>query len=104
MTKIGIIRCDSYSDNCPASSCLKAVRGETGEFERHSEPVLVGLDTCGGCQRGSVDKILKKGKRLQERGAEVVHFGNCLVGPCPYLDVFTEAFEKAGIEAVHGTH
>jgi len=54
--KVGIIRCHSYSDNCPAAGCLSAVRDLSGQFTRYDDLHLVGLDTCGGCNRGSAEK------------------------------------------------
>ena len=102
--KIGIIRCGSYSDHCPASNCLKAVREQSGQFAQYDEPVLVGLDSCGGCDRGKADKIRAKAEGLLKAGAEVIHLGNCMVGPCPYQDTFAEAIRAAGINVVKGTH
>ncbi len=103
--KIGIIRCNSHSETCPAAGCLKAVRDRTGKFAEYGEDLtLLGLDTCGGCSRGTGDRVAKKAEKLAALGAEVVHLGNCLVTPCPYKDVFTTAVEGVGLKVVHGTH
>ena len=103
--KIGIIRCNTHSEACPAASCLKSVRDRTGQFAQYEEDVtLVGLDTCGGCNRGTGDRVAQKAEKLAALGAEVIHLGNCLVKPCPYKDVFTTAVEGAGLKVVHGTH
>ncbi len=102
--KIGIIRCQSYSDNCPAAGCLGAVRNLSGQFEEYDEVELIGLDTCGGCNRGSSEKVAKKAERMKDLGAEAIHLGNCLVGPCPYKEIFTEGIEDVGLKAVDGTH
>ncbi len=101
---IGIIRCHSYSDNCPAGSCLKAIRASTGKFEQHQSPVLVGIDTCGGCARGKGDRVAAKAEKLRKLGAEVIHLGNCLVKPCPYRETFIGAIEDLGLRVVSGTH
>lgn len=101
---LGIIRCDSYSDNCPAASCLKAVREKSATFSEYSQPVLVGIDTCGGCDRGKADRITAKAQKLKDLGAEAIHFGNCLVNPCPYLDTYGKAVEDLGLRLVKGTH
>jgi len=101
---IGIIRCHSYSDNCPAGSCLKAVREKTATFSNYAEPVLVGIDTCGGCDRGKADRISAKARKLKDLGAEAIHLGNCLVSPCPYLELYGKAVEDLGLRVVQGTH
>lgn len=102
--KVGIIRCDTYSDSCPAGGCLRAVREATGHFEGYDEVTLVGLDTCGGCYRGKGDLVGEKAERLKKAGAEAVHLGNCMVGTCPYTDVFAEAVQGMGLEVIRGTH
>lgn len=101
---VGIIRCDTHSDNCPAAGCLRAVRERTAYFEDYDEVTLVGLDTCGGCYRGKGDRVAEKAERLKELGAEAIHLGNCMVGPCPYKDVFAEAVEEVGLRVIRGTH
>ena len=103
--KVGIIRCDEHSNNCAGFGCFPAIRDKTGKFEGYDVVELVGFDTCGGCGRGKADKIVAKGQRLKERGAEVIHLGNCLVGPCPYVDMYeSELKDKVGIEIVRQTH
>ncbi len=102
--KLGIIRCGSYSDDCSAGNCLRAVREGSATFAAYDRAVLVGIDTCGGCGRGKTDRIVKRAARLRKLGAEVIHFGNCLVGPCPFGDRFVEAVEALGLKAVRGTH
>ena len=102
--KIGIIRCGSYSDQCPAANCLRSAREKTGQFAGYEEPVIVGLDTCGGCDRGKADKVRGKAQGLIKAGAEVIHLGNCMVGPCPYQDTFADAITEAGAKVVKGTH
>ncbi len=101
---VGIIRCDSHSVSCPAAGCLEAVREKNASFSSYPEVKLVGLDTCGGCDRGKADKITGKAERLKELGADAIHLGNCMVGPCPYKDTFSQAIEEVGLEVVHGTH
>ncbi|MBN2239168.1 MAG: CGGC domain-containing protein [Dehalococcoidales bacterium] len=103
--KIGIIRCEEHSNNCAGFGCFPAIKDKTGEFKDYDEIEIIGFDTCGGCGRGKADKILKKGQRLKERGAEVIHLGNCLTGPCPSVDTYEKALkEELGITVVRGTH
>ncbi len=103
--KVGIIRCDRVSESCPAAGCLSAVREKTGQFEEYSEAQLVGLDTCGGCNRGKADIVVEKAEKLKELGAEAIHLGNCLVSPCPYKDTFAEGIEnEVAVKVLEGTH
>ena len=104
--KVGIIRCDEHSENCAGFGCFPALAQKTGQFENYDDVVeLVGFDTCGGCGRGKAEKIVKKGQRLKDKGAEVIHLGNCLAGPCPSVDMYEKALkEELGINVVRGTH
>jgi predicted metal-binding protein len=44
-------------------------------------------------------------KRLKEKGAEVVHLGNCIVSSCPCKDVFINGIrDEVGIKLVCKTH
>jgi predicted metal-binding protein len=105
MKKVGIIRCNAYSDDCPASGCFRAMRENTGKFKDYGEIQIIGLDTCGGCARGKPDKIIARAKRLIDRGAEVIHLSNCLIGACPSTDVYIQAIrDDSGAEVVLGTH
>jgi predicted metal-binding protein len=103
--KIGIIRCDENSANCAGWNCFPALANKTGEFSRYETVELVGFDTCGGCGHGKADKILKQAKRLQEKGAEVIHLGNCMAGDCPSKDIYLKALrKKMKIPIVERTH
>ena len=66
--KIGIVPCDTRSIECAGWNCFKAIDNKTGEFSRYDKIELVGFDTCGGCNQGKADKIVKKAKRLKEKG------------------------------------
>ncbi|MBN1833960.1 MAG: CGGC domain-containing protein [Deltaproteobacteria bacterium] len=103
--KIGILRCDEHSNRCAGYGCFPAIQNKTGKFEEYDAIELVGFDSCGGCGRGKADKIVERGQRLKDKGAEVIHLGNCLAGVCPFKDVYAEALtEKVGIPVVMGTH
>ncbi len=103
--KIGIIRCDERSDACAGYHCFPALQNKTGKFEEYDEIELVGFEDCGGCGRGKADKIVARATRLKERGAEVIHLGNCLVGPCPSKELYEKALvEEIGLPIVKGTH
>jgi predicted metal-binding protein len=103
--KIGIIRCDARSADCAGWNCFKAIENKTGEFSRYDKIELVGFDTCGGCSQGKADKIVKKAKRLKEKGAEAIHLCNYLVNRCPSKEVYIKALQKrAGIPIVNQTH
>ena len=103
--KIGIIRCDSHSENCAGFNCFPALRNKTGQFEDYDELELVGFDTCGGCSQGKSEKIVSKAERLKEKGAEVIHLSTCLIGLCPFNEQFDQAInESLKIDVVRKTH
>jgi predicted metal-binding protein len=103
--KIGIIRCDSYSENCAGFNCFPALRNKTGQFKNYDEVELVGFDTCSGCDRGKSEKIVSKAQRLKEKGAEVIHLGNCLVDTCPFGEQYAQAIEEnVKIDVIQKTH
>ena len=106
MPKIGIIRCDAYTDKCAGYKCFPAVRERAAAFAAYPGPVeLVGFDTCGGCDRNQADKIVARAQRLKEKGAEVIHLGNCLKSVCPWRDLFaTSIGQKVSLPVVRGTH
>jgi predicted metal-binding protein len=103
--KIGIIRCQEHSNNCAGFHCFPAMRNRTGEFEKYDDIELIGFDNCGGCGRNKADKIIAKAQRLKERGAEVIHLGNCLVDACPSKDMYVAALkEEVELPFAEGTH
>ena len=105
MTRVGIIRCQEQSTSCAGFHCFPALREKAGSFTGYRDIELVGFDTCGGCGRGKADKIVAKAKRLVQEGAEVIHLGNCLIGSCPFKNIYIKALkEQAGITIVENTH
>lgn len=103
--KVGIIRCQEQSNRCAGYHCFPAIQNRTGKFEVYDTVELVGFDSCGGCGRNKADKILARALRLKEKGAEVIHLGNCLVSACPFKDIYEEAIkEKVGLPIVERTH
>ncbi len=103
--KIGIIRCDENSERCAGWNCFPAMANKTGEFSGYDTIEIVGFDTCGGCGHGKPDKIIKRAKVLRDKGAEVIHLGNCLASDCPSKDVYIKALRKRmRIPIVEKTH
>ena len=103
--KVGIIRCNEHSESCAGYACFPAVQERTGAFESYDSVELIGFDTCGGCGRGRTDKIVVKAARLKKKGAEVIHLGNCLVGLCPFKDLYRDSIEEEiEIPVKFGTH
>jgi predicted metal-binding protein len=104
MTKIGIIRCNEFSNNCAGFACFPSMAKKAGQFARYSSIELVGFDTCGGCGRGKSDKIVAKAMRLKEKGAEVIHLADCIVDACPNKDKNLAALkEQVGIPIIERT-
>ncbi len=105
MAKIGIIRCQDQSERCPGFFCFPALREKSGNFAVYDSVEIVGFDTCGGCYRGKSDKVVARAQRLKERGAEIIHLGTCMVGSCPWKDLYLkDVAEKVSIPVVGGTH
>jgi len=115
LTKIGIIRCQEVANNpilpnskshCAGWNCFPAMRDKTGNFKEYDTIELVGFDTCGGCPgRNRTERIVEKGKKLKEHGAEVIHLGTCVSLFCPNKDMFMEVLEKeVGIPIKERTH
>ncbi len=103
--KIGIIRCQENSANCAGWNCFPAIANKSGEFSRYETIEIVGFDTCGGCGHGKADKIVKQARRLKEKGAEVIHLGNCLAADCPSKDIYIKALrQRVKIPIVERTH
>jgi predicted metal-binding protein len=106
MPKIGIIRCDAYTDTCAGFKCFPALRERTGTFTAYGEVLeIVGFDTCGGCDRNKSDKVVARARRLKEKGAEAIHLGNCLTAVCPWTDLFADSIaQQVALPVVRGTH
>ncbi len=105
MTRIGIIRCQEHSNQCAGYHCFPAIRDRHGQFEKYDAIEVVGFDSCGGCGRNKADKILARALSLKERGAEVIHLGNCLINACPSKDIYLDALkEKVELPIIERTH
>ncbi|MFC2016363.1 CGGC domain-containing protein [Chloroflexota bacterium] len=103
--RVGIIRCEEHSNQCAGYHCLPAIQNRTGQFEGYDTIELVGFDSCGGCGRNNADKILARALRLKEKGAEVIHLGNCLVNACPFKNIYEKAMEEeVGLPIIERTH
>ncbi len=103
--KVAIIRCQEQSKRCAGFHCFPAIQNRAGEFKGYDTIELVRFDTCGGCSRNKADKILERALRLKERGAEVIHLGNCLAFVCPFKDIYETALkEKVRLPIIEGTH
>jgi len=95
--KVGVIRCELVAENCPGSSCFKAIRERKGAFEGADEEIIVvGFMTCGGCPG---KKVAFKVKAMLEKGADTIAISSCItkgypVGkafPCPYAEEIKKA-------------
>jgi predicted metal-binding protein len=106
VTKIGIIRCAVRAEECAGYKCFPAAREKTGSFTGYDDEVeVIGFDTCAGCVLKSPEKTVERAVRLQKMGAEVIHFGNCLVTYCPWLELFKESIAKeTGLPIAMRTH
>jgi predicted metal-binding protein len=82
------------------------MRDKTGYMQEYDTIELVGFDTCGGCPgRNRTGKIVERGQKLKDHGAEVIHLGTCVVQFCPNKDMLKEALEKeVGLPIKEKTH
>jgi predicted metal-binding protein len=88
VTKIGIIRCNEWSNSCAGFTCFPSMAKKSGEFARY--------DTI---------ELVAKAMRLKEKGAEVIHLGDCMIGACPNKDKNIAALkEQVGLPIVERTH
>jgi predicted metal-binding protein len=111
MTKIGIIRCQELAigdspRRCAGWNCFPAIRDKTAYMAEYDTIELVGFDTCGGCPgRNRTNKIIERGQKLRDKGAEVIHLSTCLVLFCPNKDMFKEVLEReVGLPIKEKTH
>jgi predicted metal-binding protein len=110
MTKIGIIRCQERAlygkERCAGWDCFQAMRDKTGYMTEYDTIEIVGFDTCGGCPgRNRYYKIIERGQKLKEKGADIIHLSTCLVNTCPNKDKFIEVLEKeVGLPVREKTH
>jgi predicted metal-binding protein len=111
MTKIGIIRCQELaigasSRRCAGWNCFPAMRDKTKYMDEYDTIELVGFDTCGGCPGSNrYDKIVERGLKLKEKGAEIIHLSTCIVLFCPNKDKFAKVLkEKVGLPIKEKTH
>ncbi len=111
MTKIGIIRCQEIATapskvRCAGWNCFPAMRDKTKYMDVYDTIELVGFDTCGGCPgRNRTDKIIERGLKLKEKGAEIIHLSTCIALFCPNKDMFVKVLtEKVGLPIKEKTH
>ena len=111
MTRIGIIRCQELAvtpgpHRCAGYNCFPAMTNKTKYMDEYETIELVGFDTCGGCPgRTRFDRIVERGLKLKELGAEVIHLSTCIVNFCPNKDKFAEVLkEKVGLPIKEKTH
>ena len=103
--KVAIIRCNDKGLKCAGYNCFPAMQNRTGQFKGYDTIEIVGFDSCGGCGRNEADKILARALRLKEKGAEVIHFANCIVHACPFQKIYEKAMqEKVGLPLIKGSH
>jgi predicted metal-binding protein len=110
MTKIGIIRCQELAlcgeRRCAGWNCFPAIRERSGYLAEYETIELVGFDTCGGCPgKNRYNKIIERGLKLKEKGAEVIHLSTCIGEFCPNKAQFKKVLEKeTGLEIKEKTH
>jgi predicted metal-binding protein len=103
--KIGILRCDFRFAECGGDNCLRAIGNKAGVYSRYDKIELVAFESCGGCTMGSPDKIVKAAKNLKDKGVEVIHLCNFVVGYCPSKKVYLKTLRKeVGIPIVEESH
>lgn len=105
--KIAILRCETVSEVCPGSGCLKALNARRVHFsDTPADAELIGFFTCGGCSGRRVSRLVKS---LLKSGLTTVHLSSCMLmdgdyPKCPHLSEIKKTIEKLGVTIVEGTH
>lgn len=105
--RIAVLRCETVSEVCPGSGCLKAFNAHRLHFANTPEDAeLIGFFTCGGCSGRRVSRLVKS---LLKSGLTTIHLSSCMLMEeeyprCPHLTEIKETIKKLGIKIVEGTH
>lgn len=96
--KVGLIRCMQTEDMCPATTCLKVIKGKKLAFEGITDDIeVIGVATCGGCPG---KKAVTRAAEMVKRGADTIVVASCIfrgtpIGfPCPHAQVMKDAIIK----------
>jgi len=68
---------------------------------------LTGIISCAGCPtKAYPEKILRRVDSLAAFGVKYIHFANCLLAFCPFVNLYAETIKKkySEIELIKGTH
>jgi len=110
MTNVGILTCSNSVNEmaCSSLSCFNAAYDRTGALGEHNDEIRIkGMVNCAGCPtKIGFGKILRRVNSLIASGIEVLHFGNCMVGFCPFISKYEQAIQEAnpGLKIVRGVH
>ena len=110
MTNVGILTCANSVQEmaCSGFLCYKAAYEKSGAFADHPEEIRIkGMISCAGCPtKNGFEKILRRVNSLVASGVEVMHFGNCMVGSCPFLAKYEKTIQEnhPSLKIVHGVH
>lgn len=109
MTKIAIVQCKNLKEDLVCSSllCFNAFNERSGEFSRYENPQITGIISCAGCPTIiGPDKFRQRIEALAKSGIEAIHLSSCMVGLCPYKDIYVKLIKEdfPDLEVVLGTH
>lgn len=111
MKRVAIISSLETAKICSSAGCFKALNNRTASFERYKDEEIEVVaffnvdDTNLDFEED--EKFYKKINRLIEAKPDVIHIAVCLIKKSESNSAVKEsieAFEKAGIEIVVGTH
>lgn len=102
-----MLRCETVSEVCPGSGCLKAYNARNVHFkDTPADAELIGVFTCGGCSGRRVARLVKA---LLKSGLTTVHLSSCMLmekeyPKCPHLEEIKNTITNLGVRIVAGTH
>lgn len=105
--RIAIVRCETVSEVCPGTACLKAFQQRKLAFSGYgSQAELIGFFTCGGCSGRRVARLVD---RLLDFNLDIVHLSSCMLldkdyPRCPHLEEIKASLENKGVKIAEGTH
>lgn len=110
--KVGIITCANAAQDmdCCSVSCLSDFNKRLGGFQRYQPDIplrLTGIISCAGCPtKAYPEKILRRVNSLVQFGVTHLHFANCMVAFCPFLNKYSNVIkaEYPELQLIEGTH
>ena len=110
--RLSLITCSNATQDlhCCSVSCLGDLQKRAGFFKDYPGEIplrLVGIINCAGCPTMAyTEKILERVDALMQFRTEYIHFSNCMVSSCPFLNKYIDVIQKKypDVKLVKGSH